>query len=81
MVFNFIFLGAIGYSDLASTQCDDILSRLDFLTNISPENYNGDDYEFSRFKKSSVGEGDAAYGAKSYDWIGNKNNFFSLFFV
>lgn len=65
------FSGTAGYSDDTTSVCDDLLARLDFLTNISPENYPGDDYEFSRFKEETVGQGDAAYGAKSYNWISN----------
>lgn len=72
ILFLFIFfLGTIGFSDDLETVCDNLLNRLDFLTNISPENYSGDDYEFSRFKNETVGQGNAAYGEKSYTWISN----------
>ena len=67
----FCILGAAGYADDTSTVCDDLLSRLDFLTNISPENYPGDDYEFSRFSDKTIGQGDAAYGQKASTWISN----------
>jgi len=36
--------------------------------NISPDNYNGDDQEFPRGKKS-LGEGGASYGGKGNTWI------------
>lgn len=67
---NYIFIA--GYYDDTTTNCDDLIARLDYLNNISPLNYNGDDPEFSRYNKSTVGEGQAAYGEKSYNWISNK---------
>lgn len=63
-------LGEIGIFDTDDT-CDDLSARLDYLMNISPNYYPGDDDMFSRFSGKSIGEGQAAYGEKSESWISN----------
>lgn len=53
----------------ADEVCDDLLSRLDVLNNISPSNYLDDDDEFSRFDSKTIGENDVIYGHIENSWI------------
>lgn len=62
-------------------KCDDLLSRVDHLLNISPDKYELDDDEFPRLTGNSIGEEKILFGAKSTSWISNnlfKNIFFSI---
>ena len=68
--YSFILVKSVGYADL-DTLCDDLKTRLDYLANISPNNYNGEDNEFPRLSGNSIGEGTAAYGDKGNSWISN----------
>ena len=49
--------------------CDDLVSRVDSLMNISPDQYNGDDDEFPRKTGDSIGSGTPAYGSNPTKWI------------
>ena len=62
------FKGERGIYD-TDDKCDDLSARIDFLTNISPDYYPGDDDMFSRLDGKSIGEGEASYGDKGSSWI------------
>lgn len=70
-----IFLAGANIRDDPNAICDDVFNKLDLLTNISPEEYSGDDYLFSRFKDTTIGAGDkAAYSDKPKTWISKTLN-------
>ncbi len=67
------FKGGSKIRDDPRDMCDNIFNKLDLLANISPENYPGDDFLFSRFNESTIGAGDkATYGNKPKTWISPK---------
>lgn len=59
---------AAGWFDTDS-KCDDLVVRLDYLTNIASDAYFYDDDEFPRMTGNSIGDGDASYGDKGSSWI------------
>lgn len=54
--------------DNSIDKCDDLIARLDYLINISPQKYDLDDDQFPRLTGNSIGQGDAAYGDKGSSW-------------